>query len=141
MELETINKLYLELSQITTATTAREMLLQKQLAEVQREAVSLAKSLFKNHYAQEPHYASGEIEWEPCNEPASVITQIDNMISGVSAQLLEAQRDTERLRGALESLADYVDERTHDNECRPLENARDVLDMGEKESSLAWHTD
>ena len=38
MELETINKLYLELSQITTATTAREILLQKQLAEAQRDA-------------------------------------------------------------------------------------------------------
>ena len=38
MELETINKLYLELSQITTATTAREILLQKQLAEAQGDA-------------------------------------------------------------------------------------------------------
>ena len=38
MELETINKLYLELSQITTATTAREILLQKQLAEARRDA-------------------------------------------------------------------------------------------------------
>ena len=38
MELETINKLYLELSQITTATTAREILLQKQLAEAQRDS-------------------------------------------------------------------------------------------------------
>ena len=38
MELETINKLYLELSQITTATTAREILLKKQLAEAQRDA-------------------------------------------------------------------------------------------------------
>ena len=36
MELEIINKLYLELSQITTATTAREILLQKQLAEAQK---------------------------------------------------------------------------------------------------------
>ena len=35
MELETINKLYLELSQITTATTAREILLRTQLAEAQ----------------------------------------------------------------------------------------------------------
>jgi len=41
MELETINKLYLELSQITTATTAREILLQKQLAEAQRDAERL----------------------------------------------------------------------------------------------------
>lgn len=39
MELETINKLYLELSQITTATTAREILLQKQLAEAKRNAL------------------------------------------------------------------------------------------------------
>ena len=38
MELEIINKLYLELSQVTTATTAREILLQKQLAEAQRDA-------------------------------------------------------------------------------------------------------
>lgn len=41
MELETINKLYLELSQITTATTARETLLQKQLAEAQRDSERL----------------------------------------------------------------------------------------------------
>lgn len=67
--------------------------LRTQLAEAQREAVSLARSLFKRHYAQEPHYASGEIEWEPFNEPASVITQIDNMIAGICAQLAEAQRE------------------------------------------------
>ena len=46
MELETINKLYLELSQITTATTAREILLQKQLAEAQ-DALQAAQRLFK----------------------------------------------------------------------------------------------
>lgn len=41
MELETINKLYLELSQITTATTAREILLQKQLAEAKKDSERL----------------------------------------------------------------------------------------------------
>ena len=41
MELETINKLYLELSQITTATTAREKKKKKQLAEAQRDAERL----------------------------------------------------------------------------------------------------
>ena len=41
MELETINKLYLELSQITTATTAREILLRSQLAEAQRDSERL----------------------------------------------------------------------------------------------------
>lgn len=42
-------------------------------------------------------------------------------------QLAKAQKDAERLRGALEALADYVDERTGDSECRPLENARTTL--------------
>lgn len=35
--------------------------------------------------------------------------------------------DVKRLRGVLEALADYVDERADDNECRPLENARTAL--------------
>ena len=47
MELETINKLYLELSQITTATTARETLLQKQLAEAQRDAATPTPDAFR----------------------------------------------------------------------------------------------
>ena len=81
--------------------------LRAQLAEAQREAVSLARSLFKRHYAQEPHYASGEIEWEPFNDPASVISQIDNMVAGVRAQLAEAQRDAERLDWIIEHRA-YV---------------------------------
>ena len=45
MELETLNKLYLELSQITTATTAREILLQKQLAEAQKVQGQLLDAL------------------------------------------------------------------------------------------------
>ena len=72
--------------------------LRAQLAEAQREAVSLARSLFKRRYAQEPHYASGKIEWEPFNEPASVISQIDNMHAGVL-------QDNERMRRALEQIA------------------------------------
>ena len=35
MELETINRLYLELSQFATAKTAREIALEKQVAELQ----------------------------------------------------------------------------------------------------------
>ena len=111
MELETINKLYLELSQITTATTAREILLQKQLAEAQREAVSLAESLFNKHYAHEPDYASGKVQWEPFNEPASVISQIDNMVAGISDQLAEAQRELNIQRckyGRVISVDDFI---------------------------------
>ena len=36
MELETVNKLYLELSQVTTATTARELALVSALRRAQR---------------------------------------------------------------------------------------------------------
>ena len=54
MELETINKLYLELSQITTATTAREILLQKQLteqSEKQQATMSLAELDMLDYFA------------------------------------------------------------------------------------------
>lgn len=37
MQLETINTLYLELSQVATATTAKEIALQKELAEIDAE--------------------------------------------------------------------------------------------------------
>ena len=37
MQLDTINKLYLELSQIATAKTARELVLEKELARVDAE--------------------------------------------------------------------------------------------------------
>ena len=63
--------------------------LSAQLAETQREAVSLAQTLFKRHYAHEPDYASGKVKWEPCDTPAGVITQIDNMVAGVRVHLAE----------------------------------------------------
>jgi hypothetical protein len=44
-----------------------------------REAVSLAKAIFKKHFAHEEHYASGRIVWEPLDTTAGVISQIDNM--------------------------------------------------------------
>jgi len=110
MELETINKLYLELSQITTATTAREILLQKQLAE----AHAALKTVMRN----------AELSKEPCGpDPespaavrnakfaslASVAAQGLGTVSGPSltAQLAEAQRDSERLDWMIEQCA-YV---------------------------------
>jgi hypothetical protein len=44
-----------------------------------REAVSLAKAIFKKHFAHEEHYASGRIVWQPLDTTAGVISQIDNM--------------------------------------------------------------
>lgn len=49
-----------------------------------REAVDLATSLFKKHYAHEDHYASGKVVWGPCDTTAGVISQIDNMVTGLS---------------------------------------------------------
>ena len=71
MELETINKLYLELSQITTATTAREILLQKQLAEAQRDSERYHFLAGFGVTAHSPRWAHWRIErwtkdgWEP----------------------------------------------------------------------------
>ena len=110
MELETINKLYLELSQITTATTAREILLQKQLAE----AHAALKLVMRN----------AELSKEPCGPdpecPAairngkfaslsSIAAQGLGMVRGPSLteQLVEAQKDTERLDWIIEHRA-YV---------------------------------
>jgi hypothetical protein len=47
------------------------------------EAVSLATALFKKHFAHEEHYVSGRIVWAPCDTTAGVISQIDNMVSGL----------------------------------------------------------
>jgi hypothetical protein len=45
-----------------------------------REAAQLAKWLFKTHYAQQEHYASGRVIWGLCDTTAGVISQIDNMV-------------------------------------------------------------
>lgn len=47
------------------------------------EASSLAKWLFKTHYAQDPDYASGKVTWALCDSTAGIISQIDNMVSGL----------------------------------------------------------
>lgn len=45
MELETVNRLFLELSQFSTATTARELALIKELAEVKAQRDDLIADL------------------------------------------------------------------------------------------------
>lgn len=47
------------------------------------EACSLATALFEKHYRQEPDYASGRVVWSLCDTTAGVISQIDNMVSGL----------------------------------------------------------
>lgn len=60
---------------------------QNELREEQRlcmlEASGLANSMFKKHFSHERHYASGEVVWGLCDSVRGVISQIDNMASGL----------------------------------------------------------
>jgi hypothetical protein len=60
---------------------------QNELREEQRlcmlEASGLAISMFKKHFSHERHYASGEVVWGLCDNLRGVISQIDNMASGL----------------------------------------------------------
>ena len=46
-------------------------------------ACSLATALFKKHFAHLPDFASGQAVWSLCDSTAGVISQIDNMVSGL----------------------------------------------------------
>ena len=52
----------------------------QQETQAYHEATQLAKWLFKTHYAQEEHYASGRVVWGLSDTTAGVISQIDNMV-------------------------------------------------------------
>ena len=47
------------------------------------EACNLATALFKKHFAHLPDFASGQAVWSLCDSTAGVISQIDNMVSGL----------------------------------------------------------
>ncbi len=58
-----------------------------------REAVSLAKCLFRKHFAHEEDYASGRVVWEPCDTTVGVISQIDNMVCGLVRQQPQVEQE------------------------------------------------
>ena len=47
------------------------------------EACNLATALFKKHFAHLQDFASGQAVWGLCGSTAGVISQIDNMVSGL----------------------------------------------------------
>lgn len=49
------------------------------LAEAQR----LAQALFQRHFARDDDYVSGRVKWEVLGDLPGVISQIDNMVSGL----------------------------------------------------------
>lgn len=91
--------------------------LRTQLAEAQREAVTLAQYLYNTFYSHEPDYASGKVKWEPCDTPAGVITQIDNMVAGVRAQLAEQEDMANVGRALMTAIKAYAPEGWHPNDC------------------------
>jgi len=52
-------------------------------ADARGYATRLAESIFDQHFASDPCYASGEVVWRPCDDLMGVLTQIDNMVSGL----------------------------------------------------------
>lgn len=46
-------------------------------------ACHLATALFKKHFAHLPDFESGQAAWSLCDSTAGVISQIDNMVSGL----------------------------------------------------------
>lgn len=55
----------------------------KEIEATYNEAKRLAEWLFKTHYAADEDYASGNVVFEVCDTVAGVISQIDNMLSGL----------------------------------------------------------
>lgn len=72
-----------------------------------REAVSLAKAIFKKHFAHEEHYASGRIVWQPLDTTAGVISQIDNMTCRLVAPPQRQPLTEEELEQVFPAIATY----------------------------------
>lgn len=61
-------------------------------AQAMSEASSLAMSLFRKHYSSDPDYASGAVKFGLCDDLRGVISQIDNMSTGLARAELEARK-------------------------------------------------
>ena len=66
--------------------------LRAEQAQAMSEASSLAMSLFQKHYSSDPDYASGAVKFGLCDELRGVISQIDNMSTGLTRAELEARK-------------------------------------------------
>ncbi|MNK60132.1 hypothetical protein D3C87_792600 [compost metagenome] len=84
------------------------------LAEAQR----LAQALFQRHFARDDDYVSGRVKWEVLGDLPGVISQIDNMVSGLvqpAAPAAGDARDAARyrwLRDPQSDVALVLDKRT-----------------------------
>ena len=73
-------------------------------------ACNLATALFKKYFAHLPDFASGQAVWSLCDSTAGVISQIDNMVSGlVQPPTISPQADSVQEDAALwHWLAEYL---------------------------------
>lgn len=79
--LDRLSKVAPDILQPTVTTQQVEKELDELDSIAYREAAQLATTLFKKHFANDEHYASGKVVWELCDSTAGVISQIDNMVS------------------------------------------------------------
>jgi hypothetical protein len=76
--------------------------LREERDDAQREAVELASFMAKKFHPDVP-------QWRPLDYPAGVISQIDNMVAGLTADFAAAQAQIEALRDAGRARNDAVD--------------------------------
>ena len=76
-------KLYTEQQVRALLATGGQAQADKEMQLAMQEASSLAQSIFKRHYSDDEHYASGSVVWGLCDSLRGVISQIDNMTSGL----------------------------------------------------------
>jgi len=74
------------------ALSARIAELEAERDEAMRQGLYLAKYLHQKHYIEVTN-------WEPLDDPAGVISQIDNMIAGMSARIAELESRLTEIKG------------------------------------------
>ena len=114
MELQTINRLYLELSQVATATTAKELELQGDLKGIRNDLRNILATL-----GVPGDYASLRVEEQPVEATIAVLNRYQVALKEAEAALATAEvawkisetaRDCERIR-ADKAKFDLVDAR------------------------------
>jgi len=75
------------------------------------EAQRLAQALFQRHFSQDDDYVSGRVKWEVLEDIPGVLSQIDNMVSGLVQPAAPAAGDTRAWQGLTDAERDgYVGE-------------------------------
>lgn len=74
----------------------------KEIEAAEREAVTLAKSMHRRHYAESAP------QWECLSDVPGIISQIDNMHAGVCQQLDAAKFENQVMREAIKAAHEHL---------------------------------